>query len=646
MFGLFPLDTFNPMVAHLRGGGAWRIAALLGALGAAGLGLWWAGQHPLGPGWAVVAFISIAALAAARPTGSVVVFASLLPVVDLGLQTGPWAAEETDLLVLATATGVLARLAVRTADTGPPRLTRRLALFWLCGALVLLGGAAPVWGAPPPAEPGLLWPASKAFVWASLLLPLWLATHAGDAERLAWRWTLGQALGLALVGGAVLLELVAFSGWPLALPGYRAVGWFWEMRLGGGAIDVYLACTLPLAAWALLRERPGRRWWVLAGLHLLALQVLVATQSRALVVAAAVAIVLLLACAGRWPTPGWSRRQRWHWVLFAGLLSAQLGWGLYMGSDLQHRLATSAGDLGSRLQHWGRALDTLEGRPIGWGLGAGQLPARYGAVPGEGEFPGRLEWRREGQGGVRPWLSGPLSDPRIGHLFGLSQRLYGLQPGGHSVRWAIAASQPATLLLSVCERHLLYDRRCQWRRVQVPASEAGVSPAPLVETVLRGSAFERDGWLASVRPAVLGVSVLTPGTTVRVDRLELWDTSGRQRLGNTDFSAGAARWVGAAQGRFEPWHVDNLYLEFLLERGAPGLAGLLVLLGAALLAGWRASRADPWSAAPGMLAAALAMGLLGLLISSAEMPRLMLLVWLGLGMCLQLKPKTSHKVRM
>jgi hypothetical protein len=645
MFRLFPLDTFNPMVAYLQGTGVRRAAALAGALGAASLGLWWAAQHPLGPGWVAAAFLAIAALAAARPAGSVVVFAALLPVVDLSLQTGPWVAGEADLLVLATVAGALAGRAVRAPAAGQPWLTRRLAVFWVCSALVLLGGAAPVWWAPHPAEPGLWWPASKAFVWASLLLPLWLAAHKGDASRLAWRWICGHALGLALVGGAVLLELVEFSGWPLALPGYRAVGWFWEMRLGGGAIDVYMAATLPLATWALLRARPGGRWWALAGLLLVALQVLVATQSRALVVAALAAIALLLVCSWRWPNPVGAAPQRWRWVLFAGLLVAQMGWGLYLGSDLQQRLATSAGDLGSRLQHWGRALDTLAGRPIGWGLGAGQLPSHYGAVPGEGEFPGRLEWRDDGQGGVRPWLSGPLTDPRIGHLFGLSQRLHGLQPGTYTVRWAIAAAQPATLLLSVCERHLLYDRRCQWRRVQVPASDAGVPPA-LVEAALRGSDFARDGWLAPARPALLGVSVLTPGATVRVDRLELWDATGRQRLANTDFRAGAARWVGAAQGRFEPWHVDNLYLEFLVERGALGLLGLLVLLGGAVLAGGRASRADPWSAAPGVLAAVLSLGLLGLLISSAEMPRLMLLVWLALGMCLQLKPKTSHKLRM
>lgn len=648
----FRFDTNNPE----PGAGCRGLSLLALASGAVALALaaTWAREHPTHPAWALAMTLAVAIVAACRPRASVGVWAALLPLADQGLQTGPWTSDGLDLLVLACVAGcswALYRRARCAAVRVPLPAWRWVAFGGLTG-VVMVAGWLPVWLAADAPGAAEAWRLGKVFLWAAWLLPLWWVAHRGNGESLARAWVIGHALGLAVVTAQVLIELTWFAGLPVAVPGYRSAAGFWEMRLGGGAIDVYLAVTLPLVVWALIRERRALGWWALALLLVLAVQVLVSTQSRALIATTAVSVTGLGLLSLCWRdrtahrpaerSPAWNHR----WWGFLGLVAIQLLWGVAAGSGWQARLSASAQDMGSRVAHWTRALDTLQGHERWWGMGAGQLPGRYGAVPGPGEFPGQLHWRPDAAGHLKAWLSGPVSDPRIGPLFALSQRFHGLHPGDHSVRWRLTVAQPTVLLFGVCERHVIYDRRCQWHRVQVAPGGQAIAGPQSGETRLEGSPFDRDGPLAASRPAMFTLSVLTPGAEVRVDRLELIDARGAQRLRNPDFAQGAQRWVATAQGRFEPWHVDNLYLEFYLERGLPGLLALLALMGLALWAAWRAFRVNRHSAAVALGASAGAVALLGLLISAAELPRLMLLVWLTLGICLQLRPKTSHIRRM
>ena len=57
----------------------------------------------------------------------------------------------------------------------------------------------------------------------------------------------GMVAGLALVCLVVLWERAVYAGlFDFSLP-YRTSAWFWEMHVGGGAIDAYLAMALPFA---------------------------------------------------------------------------------------------------------------------------------------------------------------------------------------------------------------------------------------------------------------------------------------------------------------------------------------------------------------------------------------------------------------
>ena len=135
--------------------------------------------------------------------------------------------------------------------------------------------------------------------------------------------------------------------------------------------------------------------------------------------------------------------------------------------------------------------------------------------------------------------------------------------------------------------------------------------------------------------AVLSVSVLDPGRAVDLDNVSLTTGSGAQWLANGDFSSSLARWFPAAQTYFLPWHIDNLYLEILIERG---VAGLLVFVALLLLAFRRllstSGRARVLS--PYLLASLSGAVLIGAVNSVMDVPRLAFLLLLLVFFALQL----------
>lgn len=636
----------------------WASAAglfLLGAIAVAAL-------HPLSPAIAACATVLMAGLAWQRPGAGVFLLAAGLPLADASILTGPWAFDELDLLVLA----VLAGTCLAVARLGSSGILHSLPSRWFVGltGVVVIAGCLPAVlrsmatggdAVPPPvwfaqalhaSEAVALWHGTKAFAWAALLLVVWQAAGAGRPFWWVWRWLYGSVVGLGLVSVAALAELMLEHGWPIPARGYRTAAAFWEMRLGGGAIDVYLAATMPVLLWLFLRERHPLRWWAMALLAIASVQVLLSTQSRG-VIGAVFVVTTLLCLLVRWQPRlcRWRAQQRRQAWLVLLVLAIQVSWGFWGAGDLTRRLNHTSKDFAHRVAHWHRGIELMQTPGEHWlGLGAGAWSDRYASRAGVGEYAGRIGWQRDSEGRWQMLLGGPVSDPSIGPLFGVVQRITDRSAGAYRVGMMVNADRPLELLLSVCERYLLYDRRCQWRRVQVPAVSPG-GPGVWLDQELRGNPLRADAVLASWRPRMFSVSVLTPGAQVQVQRITLRTPAGDEALSNGDFRNGPARWVAAAQGRFEPWHLDNLYLQFWLERGLPGTAALAMLVALALRHAKPLLVARPREA-PALLAALVGVGLLGLLVSVSELPRLTLLLWLLLGASIQQEPKTSHIRRM
>lgn len=646
------------------------LAAAALALSTAAAALVGASAHPVLPEGLGAVVLAVMVLTAWRPLWGAWLLPAALPWASQAVHTGWLMLDEFDLLVLAVAAGGWGAWALHSLrQRGDGRALDRRALALSAALLAVAawgaaralgdGGAWPSWAVFPFADyqsPANAWRSSKSLLWAALLLPLW-SGGADAASRQRWvrAWWRGGLVGLASVGALVLLERLQYAGLFDLWSGYRTTAWFWEMHVGGGAIDAYLALAVPLAAWWWQSARGGRAWWAAAALFVLACHVVLTTQSRGLYGAALIGTLLAVALHRHAPPVvpdgGWTRPRFGNAVVVL-LVLAQLVWVLLGATAIAQRLARSGQDFTDRFDHWRAVASTLDGAAdLALGIGAGRLPTRMAERPGGG-VPGRVEWETS-HGATRLRLHGPDHAGLDGARFALVQRLRGFEAGSYRVRLTYEAQPGLRLLVSACERHLIYDRRCQWRFIRhadgadgETGRETGHETGRVVREVeLFGHSLAPDGALAGWREGFFTLSVLTPGAVVAVERIELFDPQGRQRLLNTSFEQGPARWLPAAQGHFEPWHADNLYLEVLVERGALVLAALLGWLVWVAHSAWRGVRArEPLAGA--WLAGVAAIAALGLLISVTEVPRVAWAWWVTLGLGLAFGRNTSHKSRM
>jgi hypothetical protein len=205
-------------------------------------------------------------------------------------------------------------------------------------------------------------------------------------------------------------------------------------------------------------------------------------------------------------------------------------------------------------------------------------------------------------------------------LFGLSQRIE-RQPA-YRVRIDAVAAKPVHLYVRVCERHLLYDGRCQIAFMGVPSASAGPSS---VQSPLRGPALNVASWLAP-RYVVFEISIHDACGAVDLRHVAFTGTGSAKHFANCDFSEGLAHWQTVVQSGFLPWHVDNLYLELLIERGLPAMIAFVALTVFALrrmVAGVPVSSFTPFVATS--LVGALLVGVVG---SMFDVPRIAFLVQL------------------
>jgi hypothetical protein len=119
---------------------------------------------------------------------------------------------------------------------------------------------------------------------------------------------------------------------------------------------------------------------------------------------------------------------------------------------------------------------------------------------------------------------------------------------------------------------------------------------------------------------MLSLAVLDAGGAVEVDNVRLQHGVGPTLIENGDFSQGLAHWLPAAQSYFVPWHIDNLYLELLIERGGVGLV-LMLMLAAWALGNVLFGPARRHPLAPYLAAALCGVGTVGLVSSVMDVPR-------------------------
>lgn len=323
---------------------ALRVALALPLLAA---GLFAAAHWPLAPALALAGFAGWAALAMWRPLLALAGTLALLPVLGLAPWTGRLAIEEIDLLLAALAAGSLLRdclpgaYAPGLAAPGTARPGMALAALVAYGLSCVLA-AAIGWVAAGEAAlhvtQGYLEPLNalrlaKPCGWALLLVPLIASQQRTDPDGLARALGNGMVAGLILCGIAATWERIAFPGLTDFSSDYRTSALFWEMHVGGAALDAYLAMALPFAVDAALRATTAQRLALAGTATLLGAYASLTTFSRGvyLAVPVALAVTLLLARAAARREGGTTAAGSWSVTAAVAALggSGLLAWMIF-----------------------------------------------------------------------------------------------------------------------------------------------------------------------------------------------------------------------------------------------------------------------------------------------------------------------------
>lgn len=624
---------------------------------AAGVVLAW--HHPVWPLAVLAGFCLWFVIAAWRPGSWLFVVPAGLPFLNLSPWTGWLIFEEFDLLLLGAAAGAFCRRAwdsghgVADAPGGTGSRPRRSTLA--TSLLVLLGGFGTLALYRGFADAGgfsFSWFQGyedalnslrifKSLLWALLLLPLLLQEMQSSSQSAGRRLASGMVTGLAGVTLVVLWERIAYPGVLDFSSHYRTTALFWEMHVGGAALDGYLVMATPFVVWALRTARNPRQWAAAAVLALLTGYACLTTFSRGVYLAVAGPLVILGVLLWRQKNGGAStdvhagsglQWKRAGWRTKAGLaltvaLAGEVLLVLGAGSFMMERVASSERDLGSRVTHWRHGLHLLKS-PSEWlfGKGLGRLPADYAQSVPQGEFPGHVRMLQERTAQTAPnravTVSGPQTLRALGGSYGLTQRV-GAVPGAmYHVSLDVRVEEATELFMEVCERHLLYEVACQCSTLHIPPAGTGWQR---LHVPLRGASLTAGAWYAP-RSAMFSLSVVNPGGVADLDNVSLIVAGRGELLANGDFSQGLAHWLPVSRYYFLPWHIDNLFLEWLIERGVVGLLLNVALMMSALrqlvLSPVRGSAISPY-----LTASLSAVLMVGLVSSIMDMPRVAFLLY-------------------
>lgn len=611
--------------------------------------VWLASQHPLQPIFVLSACCLWTVVSALRPGLWLFAVPAALPIASLAPWTGWLIFDEFDLLVAGSVAGGFLRLALRPDPSPSPMPRSMITTAIVFAGLGVLGAVRGVIDAGAfgsglfqgYTDAGNSIRMLKPVVYALLVLPLLRRSFQDSAaSALAVdRLVRGMLFGLCVVLLATLHERAAYPGLLDFSSHYRTVALFWEMHVGGAAIDAYLAITAPFVVWALWSARSGLGWAAAAVLALLTEYVCLTTFSRGVYVAVFGSLAVLAVHLAR-------RRHHHHrdrppfrvnaacsaTLLLAMLLQVFL----VLGSEsfMLGRIGGSERDLRGRIAHWQQGLNLLK-TPADWvlGVGLGRLPARYAASARGGEFPGTLTID-PAQTNPAVRLAGPRSLPTLGGLYGLTQRVSIEERSPLTASFDVRAGQATRLRVSVCEMHLLYERRCQAAQVHIEPTAGAWRP---MSFELEGPRLDAGAWYAR-RTGVFSVSVLDANSAVELDNLSLKGNDGIEQLRNRHFAQQLASWFPVARNQFLAWHIDNLYLELLIERGLFGLAAFLLLAGfTAWRLGFGPARGNALS--PFLLASLAGAMTVGLVSSIMDVPRVAFALFLMVLVSLLLKPE-------
>lgn len=285
------------------------LPALLTVVSAA-IGVALVTHYPLAPAAMLVAMMLCLAAFYSQPHTWLLVLPAVLPIIDFAPWSGWITFEDLDILIFAAATGGYARLAWPMRGkrpTGSDKHRHSQGVFvgvWLLAGLFALATAVSIYRGFVDAggfsfgwyqgyhEPMNSVRVGKSIFLAMLLLPLWQVACKQNPERAQGLLSSGLMLGLAAAAMTTVWERAAFTDLLNFSTDYRTTGMFWEMHVGGAALDGFLALTVPFAVRELMAARSSARWGLAAAVLALAAYACLTTFSRGVYLAVPVGMLV------------------------------------------------------------------------------------------------------------------------------------------------------------------------------------------------------------------------------------------------------------------------------------------------------------------------------------------------------------------
>ncbi|MCT6699045.1 hypothetical protein [Rheinheimera sp. 4Y26] len=266
--------------------------------------------HPLVGLWLVAIYAATAMFCYVKPFYALATVLAVFPWFSFAPWTGWLVVEEFDILVLVFAAAVCLRQFLQPLhvfpcpDRADYRFNSKGVLLLL--AFFMIGGYSFWYGLTQAgdfswrfftnyqtAENALR--TGKSLLLALVFVVAWYALARSDKHKLYLALVYGMSIGLAFAVFGCIYERYIFTGLSNMSTDYRTTAWFWEMHLGGAALDGYLAVTIPfaLALWPITKAHWARGLLIL--FYTLILYAVITTFSRAVYAAVPLAVCVMLA---------------------------------------------------------------------------------------------------------------------------------------------------------------------------------------------------------------------------------------------------------------------------------------------------------------------------------------------------------------
>ena len=245
--------------------------------------------------------------------GWLVIVMALLPISSVVPYTGSMYVDEFDAMAIAAIAGAYARATFRHRPVigelayDIPRwglaLVLLLAVSYAVG--IARGWVADAQWTPYPLasdySPFNQLRISKGAAWALCALPVLLVDIRRAGPRIMDRLCMGLTLGLLAVALVALWERAAFLDLFDMASDFRISAMFWEMHVGGAALDGFLALAFPCCIWQTVHSK--RMWQrCVAGIVVaIGAYAILVTFSRGLYAGIAIALVVVTAAGASEP---------------------------------------------------------------------------------------------------------------------------------------------------------------------------------------------------------------------------------------------------------------------------------------------------------------------------------------------------------